>query len=93
VRLPMAGVRGWGSEKDKQAARRAYALRGHLRKLWGGRRATGATRDAAVLLGIVLPEGFTFVRPRVRGEGERPADPAPNSAGEGEGACDGGRGS
>ena len=44
-------------------------MRGHLRMLSGGRKPSEHARAAAGEPGIVLPEGFTFVRPHVRGRG------------------------
>ncbi len=68
-RLNLSGARWWGREEDRQAVRRAHAVRGHVRRLPGQRRPSEAARGAAGEWGIVLPAGCTFVRPHVRGKG------------------------
>ncbi len=67
ARLEMSGERSWGSEEDRRAVRRAHSVRGHLRRLAGRRRPSERARAAAGEWGVVLPEGYTFVRPHVRG--------------------------
>jgi hypothetical protein len=65
--VELRGVRRWGAEEEVAAVRRAHAVRGHLRRLEGGRKASEAARKAAGEYGIVLPDGRTFVRSHVRG--------------------------
>jgi hypothetical protein len=65
--VELRGVRRWGTEEEVAAVRRAHAVRGHLRRLDGGRKASEVARKAAEEYGIVLPDGRTFVRPHVRG--------------------------
>jgi|GEM_PF-1912442 len=65
--VELRGVRRWGAEEEVAAVRRAHPVRGHLRRLEGGRKASEAARKAAGEYGIVLPDGRTFVRPHVRG--------------------------
>jgi hypothetical protein len=77
VRLELSGDRDWGAEEDRRAARRAHGVRGYLRRLAPGRKATGSARAAAGEYGIVLPDGHTFVRPHVRGRGEGAAPGQP----------------
>jgi len=42
-------------------------VRGHLRRLHGAWQAGGEAASSAREFGLALPEGFTFVRPHVRG--------------------------
>ncbi len=76
-RLVLSGRRSWGGEEDRRAVRRAHAVRGHLRALWSGRKATEAARAFAAQHGLVLPAGYTFVRPHVRGRRAGGEEPAP----------------
>ncbi len=63
-RLP---VRGWGGEALTRRLRRAHGVRAHLRRLPQGWHASPETKAIAESYGVALPEGFTFVRPHVRG--------------------------
>jgi hypothetical protein len=59
--VELRGVRRWGAEEEVAAVRRAHPVRGHLRRLEGGRKASEAARKAAGKYGIVLPDGRTFL--------------------------------
>ncbi len=54
----------------ERRAPRPHAVAGHLRRVSG--RASEEARRAAEEYRVVLPEGFTFVRPHVRGRKEDP---------------------
>lgn len=47
--------------------RRAHGVRGHLRRLRSGWTANDEAKAMAHSYGIQLPDGYTFVRPHVRG--------------------------
>lgn len=71
VYLGARGERGTRSvrtllPKEERRAPRPHTVAGHLRRISG--RASEAARRAAEEYRVVLPEGFTFVRPHVRGE-------------------------
>ena len=67
-RVRLTGRRTWGSgEEHAHIRRRAHAVRGHLRRLAPGWHASHQARELARQFGIVVPDGFTFVRPHVRG--------------------------
>ncbi len=68
------GKRNWGGEAEARAARRAHAVREHLRRLPEGWRASKTAEEAARTFGYVLPAGYTFVRPHVRGVGKEEED-------------------
>jgi hypothetical protein len=59
--VELRGVRRWGAEEEVAAVRRPDPVRGHLRRLEGGRKASEAARKAAGKYGIVLPDGRTFL--------------------------------
>ncbi len=65
--VELSGVRSWGGLEDRVVVRRAHAVRGHLRKLHQGWAASEDARTHARSYGMVLPDGYTFVRPHVRG--------------------------
>ena len=65
----------WGEEPERaRLTRAAHMVRGHLRRLPPGWKPSEAAREIAEGFGVVLPDGFTFVRPHVRGGrgGEEP---------------------
>ena len=66
----MRGRRDWGGEAEARAARRAHAVRAHLRHLPQGWKARQEAHRLARAYGYVLPKGYTFVRPHVRGRRE-----------------------
>jgi hypothetical protein len=58
----------WGDpEARRRWARAAHAVRGHLRRLPAGWKAHPGALRLAEGFGVVVPEGFTFVRPHLRG--------------------------
>lgn len=61
------GKRMWGSEEDRRQIRRSHGVRGHLRRLHSGWTASLQAREMANRFGIVIPDGYTFVRPHTRG--------------------------
>ncbi len=70
-RLVLQGRRQWGTRNERRTIqRRSHGVRGHLRQLPEGWKAGGEAKALAVQFGMVVPEGYTFVRPHVRG-GER----------------------
>jgi hypothetical protein len=61
------GGRRWGSYAEWALARRASAVRPHLRRLPRGKRPTPRALSLAEAWGLVLPRGYTFVGPHLRG--------------------------
>jgi hypothetical protein len=68
----LSGRRQWGNDQDREIIRAAHTVRGHLRHLASGWEASQGAERAASLHGLVLPDGFTFVRPHTRGQGSAP---------------------
>ena len=85
ARLRMRGRRQWGTDEEREVIqRRAHGVRGHLRRLRAGWQAGGQARSMAGEFGIALPDGFTFVRPHVRGsegDAETPTETVVQSRG------------
>lgn len=72
----ITGVRQWSSVEDREViVRRTHGVRGHLRALPGAWHRSEAAESEAVEWGFVLPDGYTFVRPHLRGGHD--GDPAP----------------
>ncbi len=66
--VQVAGLRGWGTTEEQERIRRqAHGVRGHLRRLLAGAHVGAAAARCAQRYGLAVPEGFTFVRPHVRG--------------------------
>jgi len=64
----LAGTRAWGEAAERERIRRqAHGVRGHLRRLQSTWQAGGEAASHAREFGLALPQGFTFVRPHVRG--------------------------
>ena len=62
----------WGEpEVRRRLAKAAHTVRGHLRRLPEGWKASSEARRFAEGFGLVVPDGFTFVRPHVRGGREK----------------------
>lgn len=60
--------RTWGSKEEHDAIRRrAHGVRGHLRQLPEGWQRSEDAVELARAHSLSLPDGFTFVRPHVRG--------------------------
>jgi hypothetical protein len=58
----------WGKPEDlRRWSRAAHAVRGHLRRLPAGWKARPMTLRLAEGFGMVVPAGYTFVRPHYRG--------------------------
>lgn len=67
----------WGEPEGREDLRRtAHWVRGHLRRLAPGWTASTEAREVAEALGVILPEGYTFVRPHLRG-GRREGSESP----------------
>lgn len=75
--IRIAGKREWSTAAERAAiARRVHGVRGHLRRLPG---AWTRSKDAVAFareFGIVLPDGFTFVRPHMRGTENVSSEPS-----------------
>jgi hypothetical protein len=63
-------VEEWRTRQAQVKGRGAHQVRGFLRELPTGWHVGSTGRESAFLHGIVLPDGYTFVRPHVRGRGE-----------------------
>ncbi len=85
ARLRVRDRRQWGTDEEREAIqRRAHGVRGHLRRLRVGWQAGGQARSMAGEFGIALPDGYTFVRPHVRGgegDAETPTETVVQSRG------------
>ena len=83
IRLPRRlPVRLWGESDIHHRLRRAHGVRAHLRRLPDGWKASPNAKEIAEAFGVTLPEGYTFVRPHVRGgRGEQEVSdmPAPKA--------------
>lgn len=67
-RYVLEGRRTWGSEEERETIRRrAHGVRGHLRKLPEGWQSSEKAVELAREYDLSLPDGYTFVRPHVRG--------------------------
>ena len=66
----------WGSSDDEREhiIRASHGVRGHYRHLGNERSASQQALDNAELYGLPAPpEGYTFVSPHLRGQGDAPA--------------------
>lgn len=65
-------TREWGSEEEYEAIqRRRHGVSEHFRRLLAGQQASETARGNAADFGYtVIPDGYTFVKPHVRGHGE-----------------------
>ena len=78
--LALSGARHWGSEEDRRTIRRrAHGVRGHLRRLPDGWIASWEAKRIAETFNVPVPDGYTFVRPHIRGGGGADVQPAPLS--------------
>ena len=69
-------MRSAGTPEDREiVTRRSHGVRGHLRQLPEAWSSSLAAEGEAREWGFVLPDGYTFVRPHVRGGHDH--DPAP----------------
>jgi hypothetical protein len=67
-RIALGGERDWGDQIDRETIeRRAHGVRGHLRRLPADWRVSAEARELARSFSLTLPDGYTFVRPHVRG--------------------------
>lgn len=58
----------WGSPQEREyIQRRLHAVRGFLRHLPAGQKTSPQAHEAAAEYGFILPPGYTFVRPHMRG--------------------------
>lgn len=66
--LRLAGRREWGSPQERESIqKRLHGVAGHLRRLPGNWQRSPDAEEMARDYGVVLPQGYTFVRPFVRG--------------------------
>lgn len=66
----------WGGHEERSVIRAIHAVRGHLRRLPPGWKPSPEAIETAQFYGVVLPEGYTFVRPHTRGIGKEAETPA-----------------
>ncbi len=63
------GDRQWGLPQERESlARQIYWVRGHVRRLIDQQRRSAVANQIAQEFGMVIPDGFTFVRPHQRGQ-------------------------
>lgn len=75
--LALSGARRWGSEEERRTIRRrAHGVRGHLRRLPPGWKASPEAKEIAKTFNVPVPDGYTFVRPHLRGSGSTEVRPA-----------------
>jgi hypothetical protein len=66
--ITIEGWHAWGSDEERRIIqRRAHQVRGFLRRLPHGQRPSEQALDNALFYGLIVPDGYTFVRPHVRG--------------------------
>lgn len=66
--ISIEGWHSWGSDEERRIIqRRAHQVRGFLRRLPHGQRPSEQAIDNALFYGLIVPDGYTFVRPHVRG--------------------------
>jgi len=72
-RLVVSGRHNWGTADERESViLRAHGVRGHLRKLKPQHKPGQAALTRANDFGVILPQGYTFVRPYWRGrEGKK----------------------
>jgi len=64
----VGGTRAWGEPAERERILgQAHGVRGHPRRLHGGWQVADEAVCHAREFGLALPQGFTFVRPHVRG--------------------------
>jgi len=62
----------WGSEEElAKLLKEIYKVKGHLRKLPWGKRATWRAKTQAGKAGVILKPGTTYVRPHLKGKIEK----------------------
>lgn len=67
--ISLSGWLDWGDEEEhERIQRRAHHVRGFIRSLPPGWRASEEAIQNAAAFGIIVPDGYTFVRPHVRGQ-------------------------
>ena len=69
----------WGSYAEWSHARRAHGVRGHLRRLLNHQRPSAQALKFARDYGLIVPKGYTFVRPHVRGRRAADEDSGQNA--------------
>jgi len=73
--LRLSGKRQWSTPVERAyVARQAHGVRGFRRRLHEGWSRSEEAAQIARDYGVVLPDGYTFVRPHVRGVGEIAAE-------------------
>ncbi len=71
----------WGSDHDLDCIRReAHKVRGHVRRLTAGKRASWRAKKLARGKGMILAPGTTYVRPHPRGDPDKDAGAVPTRA-------------
>ena len=74
--IHLSGRREWSTAPDREIiTRRSHGVRGHLRELPAEWKRSEVAEGEAGEWGFVLPDGYTFVRPHMRGGRDR--DPTP----------------
>ena len=70
-RVRLRGRRDWSTEAERQRIMRRHRVSGHLRQLPAGWSASQEAQRWAKRYGFIVPRGYTFVRPHMRGSDER----------------------
>ena len=67
VRVRLRGRRDWGGEAEQRVIRARHKVTGHPRRLPPGWKASPVALRWAKAHGRIVPKGYTYVRPHIRG--------------------------
>ena len=70
-KVRIRGRRDWSTAAERKRIMRRHRVSGHLRQLPKGWHASEEAQRWARRYGFIVPQGYTFVRPHMRGSDER----------------------
>ena len=70
-KVRIRGRRDWSTAAERKRIMRRHRVSGHLRQLPAGWHASEEAQRWARRYGFIVPQGYTFVRPHMRGSDER----------------------
>ena len=70
-KVRIRGRRDWSTDAERKRIMRRHRVSGHLRQLPKGWHASEQAQRWAKRYGFIVPQGYTFVRPHMRGKDER----------------------